>query len=1166
LPLKVSSTLLKFVPSTGVLTATGFAGNGSALTNVTATTNANLTGVVTSSGNATSLGTFTSANLLGALSDETGTGTAVFATSPTLVTPALGTPSALVGTNITGTAANLTAGNATNIGITNDVATATPVYPTWVTANTGNKPLNVSSTKISFVPSTGVLTATGFAGNGSALTNVTAATNANLTGAVTSVGNATSLGSFSSANLSGALSDETGTGLAVFATSPTLVTPALGTPSALVGTNITGTAAGLTVGLANNLTNAGAGIYSSTPGLIYSSAVCVREVAGRTGNNAADGAPRLGFHWGGVVASSISLGSDGHFYFNNNPGTGREDIYAGNINASGQFNGSGAGLTGTASNLTADGATKLWSVSHPTSYYISNTWDGTYWQLTSNHGSAVNVGHATNADNATNAGRVYASLTGTNGADLLYAQMADNDYFRLRVGGTASNAGWAEIATADDGNEPIYVSQYTGTFAALTRRATLLDESGNTSFPNTVSASQLNCPVIGTTDDRDVVFKRNGVQSGLLNLAKSNTSFGVSALNPASTGGGNVATGYNALTTNTTGYGNVATGVNALNGNTTGHDNVATGFWALNKNTSGVNNIAIGRDALGSNTTGTSNIATGNGALFSNVNGTDNVATGESALNANISGIGNVATGRNALVSNTKGSYNNAIGYGALYNNVAGSNGVAFGTSSQYYANNTTSGWTNTNTSVGYHSLMGSGTPANNTGLGNTALGYQTMQSNSSGGNNTAIGINALTANTTGSYNVATGPNTLAANTTGQGNVAAGSSVLSTNTTGDNNTAIGNIALQNNTTGSNNTATGTYALNSNVAGSSGVAIGYSSQKYANNKASAWENTNTSVGYQSLQGSTNPANNYGLNNTAIGYQSLMNNTVAYGNTALGYRSLFNTTTGYDNVALGNQTLTGNSTGNNNVAIGTMSLNYNTTGWTNIAIGTNALYNNTGGYDNVAIGSSALYNNTTGAGLTAIGVNAGNTDNSITTPDGLYNATAIGYMAQVQTSNALILGGTGSYAVNVGIGTTYPWYRLHVNGDAYVSGDLMVGGTYYNWSDVRLKTKIETLTDVLSKLDQLRGVTYEFKDQEKYAKGPQVGVIAQELQKVFPQLVKTEKDGYLSVNYTNLTAVLIQAIKEQQQEIKDQQQKVKDQQQKIDLLEKQMEKVMNKLGIQ
>jgi len=145
----------------------------------------NLTGLPISTGVsglgtgiATFLGTPSSANLASAVTDETGSGALVFANSPTLVTPALGTPSALVGTNITGTASGLTAGNVT--------------------------------------------------------------TNANLTGAVTSVGNATSLGSFSSANLLAALTDETGTGSAVFATSPTLVTPILGTPTSATLTNATG--------------------------------------------------------------------------------------------------------------------------------------------------------------------------------------------------------------------------------------------------------------------------------------------------------------------------------------------------------------------------------------------------------------------------------------------------------------------------------------------------------------------------------------------------------------------------------------------------------------------------------------------------------------------------------------------------------------------------------------------------------------------------------------------------------------------------------------------------------------------------------------------------------------------------------------------------------------
>ena len=219
----------------------------------TVVTNANLTGAVTSVGNATSLGSFTSAQLLGALTDETGTGSAVFATSPTLVTPALGTPSALVGTNITGTASGLTAGSVTtNANLTGDVTSVGNA--TTLT----NAPV-IAKVLTGYVSGAGTVAATDsilqaiqkLNGNDATNANLTGmvtsvgnattvVTNANLTGAVTSSGNATSLGSFTSAQLLAALTDETGTGSAVFATSPTLVTPLLGTPTSGVATNLTG--------------------------------------------------------------------------------------------------------------------------------------------------------------------------------------------------------------------------------------------------------------------------------------------------------------------------------------------------------------------------------------------------------------------------------------------------------------------------------------------------------------------------------------------------------------------------------------------------------------------------------------------------------------------------------------------------------------------------------------------------------------------------------------------------------------------------------------------------------------------------------------------------------------------------------------------------------------
>lgn len=76
----------------------------------------------------------------------------------------------------------------------------------------------------------------------------------------------------------------------------------------------------------------------------------------------------------------------------------------------------------------------------------------------------------------------FQGMSGGNERNLLYQQMADNDMFRIRCGGP-SNQGWVEIATADDGTEPIYVRQYTGEFSSVTRTLTLLDGSGNTICP-----------------------------------------------------------------------------------------------------------------------------------------------------------------------------------------------------------------------------------------------------------------------------------------------------------------------------------------------------------------------------------------------------------------------------------------------------------------------------------------------------------------------------------------------------------------------------------------------------------------------------------------------------------------------------------------------------------
>lgn len=287
---------LTFDSNTGVLGATTFSGAGTSLTGTAAsltagnvTTNANLTGHVTSVGNSAVLGAFTAAQLntaisddtaalisdtlavfaattslqlLGVISDETGTGALCFAISPTLVTPALGTPASGVLTNVTGLVTFLAA----------DESTDTTCFPLFVTAATGELGPKTGS-NLTFDSNTGILGATTFSGAGTSLTGTAASltagnvtTNANLTGHVTSVGNGAVLGAFTAAQLNtavsdgtvalvadtlavfaattslqllGVISDETGSGALMFATSPTITTSLIMADAANIVINTT---------------------------------------------------------------------------------------------------------------------------------------------------------------------------------------------------------------------------------------------------------------------------------------------------------------------------------------------------------------------------------------------------------------------------------------------------------------------------------------------------------------------------------------------------------------------------------------------------------------------------------------------------------------------------------------------------------------------------------------------------------------------------------------------------------------------------------------------------------------------------------------------------------------------------------------------------------------
>lgn len=212
---------------------------------------------------------------------------------------------------------------------------------------------------------------------------------------------------------------------------------------------------------------------------------------------------------------------------------------------------------------------------------------------------------------------------------------------------------------------------------------------------------------IGTTDDKDIFFKRNNILSG--SITDGYTSFGVGALQNISGSFANAAFGEGALSSNISGSWNSAFGTSAL------------------KNNLGVVNSAFGAEAL-----------------MMNLMGRDNTAAGYKALRENTNGEDNTAAGTEAMLNNKNSSKNVAVGTRALANQTFNNGGVAFD---------------GNNVAIGYEALKLNNPTATTNGINNTALGNYALSSNSTGSNNTALGINTLLTNTTGSNNIAIGAN-----------------------------------------------------------------------------------------------------------------------------------------------------------------------------------------------------------------------------------------------------------------------------------------------------------------------------------------------------------------------------------------------------------------------
>ncbi len=122
-----------------------------------------------------------------------------------------------------------------------------------------------------------------------------------------------------------------------------------------------------------------------------------------------------------------------------------------------------------------------------------------------------------------------------------------------------------------------------------------------------------------------------------------------------------------------------------------------------------------------------------------------------------------------------------------------------------------------------------------------------------------------------------------------------------------------------------------------------------------------------------------------------------------------------------------------------------------------------------------------------------------------------------------------------AGNVGIGTTSPTQKLYVVGNIYATGSCSGG------SDIRWKKDIKPLGKVLDKLVHINGVIYRWNKEEypdlNFDDKEHIGLIAQEVEKYFPEVVDTNSDGYKSLDYSRITVILLEAIKEQQKQIEE-----------------------------
>ena len=445
----------------------------------------------------------------------------------------------------------------------------------------------------------------------------------------------------------------------------------------------------------------------------------------------------------------------------------------------------------------------------------------------------------------------------------------------------------------------------------------------------------------------------------------------------------------------------------------------------------------------------------------------------------------------------------------------------------------------------------------NKSGLYNSFLGYETGSNNEDGSNNIFLGYQSGFTNTVGSYNVMLGYkagytsdasyNTFLGyqsgmgNTEGEKNVYIGNDAGLSNTRGYNNVFLGYRAGYNNTDGSENVFLGEEAGLKNTYGSAntfiGLNAGHSNTEGVRNVFLGWE--------------SGISNTTGQQNVFIGDIAGYRNTTGLGNVCVGPSAGYGLSTGYLNICIGSNAGGGvyptyDLSGWRNIFIGPHAGSANTTGEDNIIVGTNGGDSNTEGKQNIFIGLGAGSQNTTGNDNIVIGCVAGAT---MTTSS---NNVIIGQYAGIrETGSNLLIIESSPVEKNTGLlWGDFNSDRLVINGNSgsninnrtfYVNGEAGGSSAWWNDSDRRLKHDIVTIPDALQKVLNLRGVNFIWNQPAEGMEGLQMGFVGQEVAEIVPEVVSTSNDHY-SMQYAPITALLVEAMKEQQTQIENQQKKI------------------------